>query len=84
MLDDHTRRHTANELQAWQVHLNQREKDRCFNVLVLSNKAAQYHAEDLFDIETCCMDIAKHTKVLAPNLAANVGQPISNTAGAGE
>ena len=39
-LDDHTRRYTANELQAWQLHLNQQEKDRCFHVLVFSNKAA--------------------------------------------
>ena len=30
------------------------------------------------------MDITEHAKVLAPNLVANVGQPISNTAGAGE
>ena len=39
-LDKHTWRHAANELHAWQVHLNQQEKDRCFRVLAFSNKAA--------------------------------------------
>ena len=47
---------------------------------MLSNKSAQYHTRDLFDIETCCMDLAEHAKVLAPNLAPNLGQPLSNTA----
>ena len=30
------------------------------------------------------MDLAEHAKVLAPNLAPNLGQPLSNTAGAGD
>ena len=83
-LDEHTRRHTANELHTRQVYLSQREKDRCFGVATFSNKAAQYHAGDLFDIETCIIDIAKHAKVLAPNLALNLSQPLSaNVSGHG-
>ena len=42
----------------------------------LSKKAAQYHASDLYDIESCVMDLSEHTKVLAPILALNVGQPL--------
>ena len=84
MLDEHTRRHAANEFHAQQVHLNQREKDRCFHVATFSNKAAQYHAGDLFDIEMCVMDLAEHAKVLAPNLAPILGQPVSNNAEVGE
>ena len=55
-LDEHTQRHTANELNSRQVHLNQREKDRRFRVAAFSNKAAQYHAGDLFNIESCAME----------------------------
>ena len=79
-LDEHTQRHTANELNARQVHLSQREKDRWFCVAAFSNKTAQYHAGDLFDIKTCVMDLAEHAKCLAPNLALIFGQPVSNTA----
>ena len=68
-LDEHTRRNTANELTARQEHLSQQEKDRRFCVTVFSNKIAQYHAGDLFDIKMCFMDLAEHAKVLVPNLA---------------
>ena len=49
-----------------------------------SNKAAQYHAGDLFDIESVTLDITEHTNVLEPNLALNFSTPLSNVSGAGE
>ena len=82
-LDEHTRRHTVNELNSRQFQLTQREKDRCFHVGAFSIKATQYHAGDLFDIQSVTLDIAEHAKVLAPNLALNFGQPLSNASGAG-
>ena len=45
-----------------------------------SNKIAQYHAGDLFDIETYILDLAEHARHLIPNLAPLVRQPISNLA----
>ena len=45
-----------------------------------SNKIAQYHAGDLFDIETYILDLTEHARHLIPNLAPLVGQPISNSA----
>ena len=45
-----------------------------------SNKIAQYHAGDLFDIETYILDLAEHATHLIPNLGPLVGQPISNLA----
>ena len=79
-LDKHTRRNTASELRARQVHLSQQEKDRRFRVSVFLNKIAQYHTGDLFDIETCVMDLAEHAKHLIQNLAPLIGQPVSNLA----
>ena len=43
-------------------------------------KAYQYHAGDLFDIETHIMDLAEHARHLIPNLVPLVGQPILNSA----
>ena len=67
-LDKHTRRNTAIELRARQVYLGQWEKDRRFRVSLFSNKIAQYHAGDLFDIETYILDLAEHARHLIPNL----------------
>ena len=79
-LDEHTRRNTAIELRAWQNYLAQREKDRRIRVNSFSNKIAQYHAVDLFDIETFILDLAEHARHLIPNLVPLVRQPISNLA----
>ena len=46
-LEEHTQRHTANELHSRQFQISQWEKDRCFRVVTFFNKAAQYHAGDL-------------------------------------
>ena len=40
-----------------------------------SNKAAQFHATDLFNIETCTMEVSESVKGLAPYLALQVCQP---------
>ena len=79
-LDEHTRRNTASELRARQVYLEQREKDRRIRVAKFSQKPHQYHAGDLFDIETLILDLAEHARHLIPNLAPLVGQPILNSA----
>ena len=76
-LDEHTKRHSVNELNSRQFQLTQREKDRQFCVAQFSNKAAQYNAGDLYDIQSVTLNIAEHAKVLAPNLALNFGQPLS-------
>ena len=47
---------------------------------MFSNKVAQLHPINLFDIQSVTLDIAKHAKVLVPNLALNFGQPLSTTA----
>ena len=75
-LDKHTKRHTVNEVNSRQWQLNQWEKDRQFRVAAFTNKVTQYHAGDLFDIQSVCLDIAEHTRVLSPNLALNFGQPL--------
>ena len=41
-------------------------------------KSYQYHAGDLFDIETHILDFAEHARHLVPNLAPLVGQPLLN------
>ena len=43
-------------------------------------KPHQYHAGDLFDIETFVLDLAQHARHLIPSLAPLVGQPILNAA----
>ena len=78
-LDEHTRRNTAIELRARQVYLDQWEKDRQNRVAKLSLKPAQYHAGDLFDIETLILDLAEHARHLIPNLAPLVRQPLLNS-----
>ena len=54
-------------------------KDRTFRVHAFSNKAAQFHAADLFDIETCTMELAKSAKGLAPYLVLQVCSTPSTT-----
>ena len=66
-LDTHTHRQLAQELSSRQTRLIQHEKDRKFHVQAFSNRAAQFHAGDLFHIETCAMDISQYAKVLAPH-----------------
>ena len=44
-----------------------------------SNKAAQFHAADLFDIETCTMEVSESVKGLVPFLALQVCQPPSSS-----
>ena len=78
-LDEHTRRNTALELQAWQVYLDQREKDRQNRVAKLKVKPYQYHAGDLFDIETHILDLAEHVRHLVLNLVPLVSQPLLNS-----
>ena len=67
-LDDHTSRQLAQELSSRQTYLSQGEKDRKFHVQAFSNKAAQFHAGNLFDIKKCAMDISQYARVLAPHL----------------
>ena len=40
-----------------------------------SNKAAQFHTADLFDIKTCTMEVSESVKGLAPYLALQVCHP---------
>ena len=40
-----------------------------------SNKAAQFHTANLFDIEMCTMEVSESVKGLAPYLALQVCQP---------
>ena len=54
------------------AHSSQRHKDRLFRVQSFSNKAAQFHAADLFDVQTSTLDLAKTIEGLAPYLTLNV------------
>ena len=54
------------------AHLTQRHKDRLFRVQSFSNKAAQFHAADLFDVQTSTLDLAKTVEGLAPYLTLTV------------
>ena len=45
-------------------HLTQRLKDKPIRVGAFSNKAAQFHAEDLFDLETCALELAEFVQDL--------------------
>ena len=54
------------------AHQSQQTKDRTFRVQAFSNKGAQFHAADLFDVQTCTLDLAKTAKGLAPYLALQV------------
>ena len=40
-----------------------------------SNKAAQFHTTNLFDIEMCAMEVSESVKGLAPYLGLQVCQP---------
>ena len=46
-----------------------------------SNKATQFHAADLFDIETCSLDLSQSVMGLTPYLVLQVCQTPSTTAG---
>ena len=48
-----------------------------------SNKAAQVHTADLFDIEMCTMEVSESVKGLAPCLAFQVCQPPSSKSSEG-
>ena len=62
-LEEHTKTHSVEvNLRQW---LNQRENERKFHVAAFTDKVAQYHAGDLFDIQSLCLDIAEHARVLA-------------------
>ena len=63
-----TSRNANPEPSSRQALLNQQFKDRRFRVQAFSNKAAQFHAADLFDIETCAMEVSESVKGLAPSL----------------
>ena len=78
ILDEHTKRNTAAELRAWQAYLEQQERNRQVRVSKFAQKPHQYHAGDLFDIETLILDLADHARNLIPSLVPLVGQPILN------
>ena len=54
------------------AHQTQWTKDKTFRVHAFSNKAAQFHAEDLFDLETCALELAELVKGLTPYLTSKV------------
>ena len=80
ILDEHTKRNKAAELRARQTYHEQRKKQRQIRVNRLKQKHNQFHAGDLFDIETFILDLAQHARHLIPSLAPLVGQPILNAA----
>ena len=67
------------ELSSGPAQQSQRIKDRPFRVQAFSNKVAQYHAADLFDLESCTLDLAQCVNGLAPYLALQVGQTPSTS-----
>ena len=60
ILDEHTKRNTANELRARQDYLERREKLRHDRVSKFIQRPHQFHAGDLFDIEKSILDLAQH------------------------
>ena len=52
----------------------QRLKDRPFRVHAFNDKAAQFHARDLYDLETCTLELTKLIKGLALHLTSTVCQ----------
>ena len=58
ILDEHTKGNTAAELRARQAYLEQQKKNRQVRVSKFAQKPHQYHAGDLFDIETVILDLA--------------------------
>ena len=69
------------ELSSKSAHQSQRLKDKTFRVHAFSNKAPQFHAADLFDIESCALDLSQCVKGLTPYLVLQVCQTPSATAG---
>ena len=54
------------------AYLTQWLKDKPFSVHAISNKAVQFHAVDLFDLETCTLELAELVKELTPYLTSTV------------
>ena len=54
------------------AHQTQQNKDKTFRVHAFSNKATQHHAEDLFYLETCALELSELVKGLTPYLASTV------------
>ena len=79
-MEEHTKRNTAVELRARQTYIEQQEKNRQVRVSKFRQKPQQYHAGDLFHIETHILDLTEHARNLIPNLVPLVGQPILNSA----
>ena len=67
-LDVATSRVASLGLSSRPAHSSQRVKDRLFRVQSFSNKAAQFHAADLFDVQTSTLDLAKTVEGYAPYL----------------
>ena len=67
------------ELSSKSAHQSQWLKDKTFTVHAFSNKAAQFHAANLFDIETCALDLSQSVKGLTPYLAFQACQTPSTT-----
>ena len=57
------------ELSSGPVQQSQWIKDRTFRVQAFSNKAAQFHAANLFDLESCALDLSQCVNGLTPYLA---------------
>ena len=77
-LVEHSKRNTASELRAWQIYVEQRERDRRTRISKFKLKPYQYHCSDLFDIETHILDLTEHARHLVPNLVPLVGQLLLN------
>ena len=58
-LDDATSGVASLGLSPRPAHSSQRVKDRLFRVESFSNKAAQFHSRDLYDIQMSSLDLAK-------------------------
>ena len=67
------------ELSSGSAHQSQWLKDRTFRVQAFSNKAAQFHAADLFDLESCALDLSQCVNGLTPYLALQAGQTPSTS-----
>ena len=67
------------QLSSKSAHQTQWLKDKTFRVHAFGNKAAQFHAADLFDLETCALDLSQTVKGLTPYLAFQVCQTPSTT-----
>merc|ERR1712002_439400 len=78
ILEEHSQQNTASEIQARQIYIEQRERDRITRIARFQQQACKFHCADLFDIETHILDLAEHFWHLVPNMAPLVGQPLLN------